>query len=79
MAKVTIGVLGKGDTVLFVNERFIAIQRKNGNVDLMPFFYEGNACAPRIDTKNITTITYGKNTVETNINGDNGELKITTF
>ena len=36
-----LGLMNKGDKVLFVNDRFVAIQRKNGEVDLIPFFFNG--------------------------------------
>ncbi len=79
MAKMKINILNKGDSVLFVNDRLIAVQRKNGEVDLIPMMLDNENNLPRIDTKNILTIAYGKNTVETVVDGDNGDIKITTF
>ncbi|MHB8065252.1 MAG: hypothetical protein ACYDG2_22020 [Ruminiclostridium sp.] len=79
MPKIKVNILNKGDSVLFVNDRLIAVQRKNGEVDLIPMIFDNENKLPRIDTKNILTIAYGKNTVETFTNGDNGEIKVTTF
>ena len=73
------GLLNKGDTVLFANDRFIAIKRKNGEVDLIPIFFN-DVGMPLIDENKITTITYGNNTTEMNIKTDSGnEITITTF
>lgn len=71
MPKTKIALLNKGDSVLFVNDNFFAIQRKNGEVDLIRLYVE-NGGIPRLDTNNIVTVTYGKNTVETVVKVDNG-------
>ena len=73
-----IGILKKGDSVLFVNEQFIAIQRKNGEVDLIPLSLNDTGL-PILVTENIVTITYGDNTVEVTIDGEAGDISITTF
>lgn len=73
-----IKVLKKGDKVLFVNAHFIAVQRKNGEVDLIPIILDENGI-PNISINNITTITYGDNAVEAIVDGENGEISIMTF
>ena len=59
---IKINVLNKGDTVIDINEKFVSVRRKNGEVDLIPFIIDDGAL--RLDTGNIITISYGKNTVE---------------
>ena len=68
------GLLKKGDTVLNVTSEFVAIKRKGGEVDIIPFMKEGDGW--RIDTEHIVTIGYGENTVT--YESDNG-VQITTF
>ena len=69
-----INILRKGDEVLQVNQNFIAVKRKNGEVDIiMMDFSDG---LPRIDIENIVTIGYGNNTVVAeNMDGES----VTTF
>ncbi len=69
----TIGVLGKGDHVLNVSTDFIAVERKNGEVDIIPMLKDGNQF--RIDTENIITIGYGDNIIQTKM----GDITITSF
>lgn len=57
-----IKVLNKGDKVLNVTQEFVTIQRKNGEVDIIPMINSDSGV--RIDTENIVTIGYGNNTVE---------------
>ncbi|MDE7417106.1 MAG: hypothetical protein K2N44_12560 [Lachnospiraceae bacterium] len=58
-----IRILHKGDTVLNVTKEFIAVRRKNGEVDLIGLLNaEGGV---RIDIGNIVTIGFGDNVVET--------------
>lgn len=73
-----INVLKKGDKVLFVNQQFIAVQRKNGEVDLIPLLLDEKNI-PFVDIGNIVTISYGDNTIEASVDGENGEISITTF
>ena len=56
-----IAVLKKGDRVLSVNPEFISVERKNGEVDIIPLIRDETGL--RIDTENITTIGYGNNIV----------------
>ncbi len=63
-----IRILQKGDTVLNVTKEFIAVRRKNGEVDLIRLLNEEGGV--RIDIENIVTIGFGDNVVETkNENG----------
>ena len=56
-----LGLLKKGDKVLNVTSEFVAVKRKNGEVDIIPLIkYEGSW---RVDYENIVTIGYGDNTV----------------
>lgn len=68
-----IGVLRKGDQVLNVTPEFIAVQRKNGEVDIMPFVKEEMGL--RVDIEHIVTIGYGNNTVQ----AATDEIVVTTF
>ena len=63
-----INVLESGDKVLNVTADFIAVERTNGEVDILPFIREDGGMW--IDTSNILTIGYGNNTIQAeNING----------
>lgn len=60
-----INVMSKGDKVLNVTSELVAIQRKNGEVDIIPLISDESGV--RIDTENIVTIGYGNNAVETEV------------
>lgn len=77
-AKIMIRILNSGDTVISVTEKMIVVKRKNGEVDIIPLIFDSGE-PPRIDNENIVTISYGKNSVESIIDGENGDIKITTF
>lgn len=62
-----INVLRKGDSVLSVSNDFVAVRRKNGEVDIIPIFVEGSGI--RLDLDNIVTIGFGANTVEYEVDG----------
>ena len=79
MAKIRIKILNKGDSVISVTEKMVAVQRKNGEVDIIPLIFDDSGHPPRVDINNIVTISYGKNSIETVIEGDNGDIKVTTF
>lgn len=79
MAKIKIKILNKGDSVISVTEKMVAVQRKNGEVDIIPLIFDESGQPPRVDLDNIVTISYGKNSVETIIEGENGDIKVTTF
>ena len=68
-----IGVLKKGDSVISVTTEFIAVERKNKEVDIIPLTKEDGAL--RIDTENIVTIGYGNNIVQ----ATDGDVTVTTF
>lgn len=57
-----INILQKGDKVLTVTKEFIAVQRKNGEVDIVMLVRDETGL--RIDTENIVTIGYGHYSVE---------------
>lgn len=58
-----INILKKGDKVLSVSSNFVAVVRKNGEVDLIPVAYDQDGSF-RIAEDKIVTIGYGDNTVE---------------
>lgn len=61
-------ILHKGDKVISVTKEFIAVRRKNGEVDLIGLLNEESGV--RVDIENIVTIGFGDNIVETeNENG----------
>lgn len=68
-----VGILRKGDKVISITSDFVAVERTNGEVDIIPLIVGGGP--PRIDVENIITIGYGDNIVESNVSG----LKVTTF
>mgnify|MGYP004528584159 FL=1 len=68
-----IGVLKKGDQVLNVTPEFIAVQRKNGEVDILPLVKDEMGL--RVDIEKIVTIGYGNNTVQASTD----EFVVTTF
>ena len=68
-----INVLKKGDRVISVTSEFVAVQRKNGGVDIIPLIRDGTGL--RVDIENIVTIGYGNNTVQ----AEAGDIVVTTF
>lgn len=68
-----IGVLRKGGQVLNVTPEFIAVQRKNGEVDIIPLVKDEMGL--RVDIEHIVTIGYGNNTVH----AVTDEIVVTTF
>ena len=69
----TIGILKKGDRVINVTSDFIAVERKDGEVDIIPLINDGEIL--RVDLENIVTIGYGDNVVQT----QKGDVTITSF
>ena len=57
-----IGILHKGDKVVAVTEKWVVVQRKNGEADILPIITDETGL--RVDTENIITIGYGDNVVE---------------
>ncbi len=68
-----INVLKKGDRVISVTSEFIAVQRKNGEVDIIPLIRDETGL--RVDIENIVTIGYGNNTVQAAAD----DIVVTTF
>ena len=68
-----IGIMRKGDRIINVTSEFIAVERKNGEVDILPIIKDESGV--RVDNINIVTIGYGKNTVE----ASNDNVVVTTF
>lgn len=68
-----INVLKKGDRVISVTSEFVAVQRKNGEVDIVPLIRDGTTL--RVAIENIVTIGYGNNTVE----AATDDVVVTTF
>lgn len=68
-----IGILKKGDSVLSVTLEFIAVQRKSGEVDIVPLIKDESGI--RVDIENIVTIGYGNNIVQV----ENDDVVVTTF
>lgn len=68
-----INVLKKGDRVISVTSEFVAVQRKNGEVDIIPLIRDGTGL--RVDIENIVTIGYGNNTVQ----AETDDIVVTTF
>lgn len=57
-----INVLKSGDEVLNVTQDFVAVRRKNGEVDILPLVQENGSLW--VDAQNVLTIGYGMNSVE---------------
>ena len=70
---IRIEVLKKGDKVLSVTSEFIAVQRKNGEVEILPMVKD--ELGLRVDVEHMITIGYGNNTVKAAID----EIVVTTF
>lgn len=68
-----IGIMKKGDRVINVTAEFIAVERKNGEVDIIPLIKDETGM--RVDIPNIVTVGYGNNTVE----ASNDSVIVTTF
>lgn len=68
-----ISILKKGDHVISVTADFVAVQRKNGEVDIIPIVNDETGV--RVDAERIVTIGYGSNTVQ----ASNEDVVVTTF
>ncbi len=69
-----IGILRKGDHVLALTSDYIAVERKNGEVDIIPLIRDEMGL--RIDYEKIVTIGYGNNVIEATTEDD---VVVTTF
>ena len=68
-----INVLKKGDHVINVTSEFIAIERKSGEVDIIPLFKDGEVL--RVDSEKTITIGYGDNVIQ----AQDGDVTVSTF
>ena len=68
-----INILQEGDSVISVTNELVAIQRRNGEVDLLKLLITDGRI--RVDQENVVTISYGSNTTIENVNG----VEITCF
>lgn len=59
---ININILNKGDTVLSINDQFLAVKRKDGTVDIYNVAFSENGIV--IDPVKSACIGYGKGTVE---------------
>ncbi|HIR88249.1 MAG TPA: hypothetical protein IAC96_04785 [Candidatus Fimimorpha faecalis] len=72
---VKVNILRKEDEVLNVTSEFVAVKRRNGEVDIIPFVKGVQDL--RLDFENRMIIGYGKNTIHM-IQPDS-DVVITTF
>lgn len=72
---ITINVLKKGDEVISLNEHFLAVKRKNGEVDVYNVYF--NEEGIYIDPLKTAIIGYGNGTVEKQLN--DGETTVFEF
>ena len=73
---ININILKKGDEVLSINERFLAVRRKNGTVDIFNvMFSEQNEIF--VDPVKIAVLGYGEGTVSKEL--EDGETTVYTF
>ena len=71
-----ISILRKGDAVLCINDRFLAVKRKNGEVDIFKvLFNEKDEFL--IDPVKTATIGFGEGTVSSDM--EDGETTVYTF
>lgn len=70
-----IGILKKGDEILSITKEFIAVRRKNHEVDLIPLI-DDPKFGLRVDTTKIVTIGFGEN--EISVETEDGDI-ITNF
>lgn len=68
-----IGVMKKGDRVISVTSELIAVERKNGEVDIIPLTRDETGL--RVDIEGIVTIGFGNNVVKTST----GDVEVITF
>lgn len=72
---ININVLKKGDEVLTINDKFLAVKRKDGTVDIYNVFF--NEEGIYVDPIRAAIIGYGEGMVEKLL--DDGETKIVEF
>lgn len=64
-----IRILHKGDEVVCINERFLAVKRKNGEVDIFNVVYGENG-EFLIDPVKAATVGFGEGTVSTSMDDE---------
>lgn len=69
MAKLTLRILRSGDKVISVTNNSIAIERVNGEVEIIPVIIDENGF-PGIDTTHTLIISYGSGAAEVKMNED---------
>lgn len=72
---ININVLRRGDEVLTINEKFLAIKREDGTVDIYNVFF--NEDGIYVDPIISANIGYGEGMIEKML--DDGETKIVEF
>lgn len=72
---ISVNILGKGDSVLTVNDRFAAVKRKSGEVDIFNLFFTDDGIY--IDPVKTATIGFGCGVVEKQL--DDGETSVYSF
>lgn len=72
---ININILKKGDKVITINEKFLAVRRKDGTVDIYNVFF--NEEGIYIDPIRSAIIGYGEGMIEKLL--DDGETKIVKF
>lgn len=72
MAELTLRILRSGDKVISVNNNNIAIERENGEVEIIPVIIDENGF-PGIDTEHTLKITYGSGAAEVKMNEGSDE------
>lgn len=68
-----VGVMNKGDHIISVTSELIAVERKTGEVDIIPLMKDETGL--RVDIEGIVTIGYGKNVIKT----CTGDVDVITF
>lgn len=70
-----INILRKGDDVLTINERFLAVKRKNGEIDIFNVYFNEEGIF--VDPVKTAVIGYGNGIIEKQL--DDGETTIFRF
>lgn len=79
VAELTLKILQSGDRVISVNNNNIAIERVNGEVEIIPVIIDENGF-PGIDTAHTLRITYGSGATEVKMNeGSDDEFTAFSF
>lgn len=68
-----IGVMKKGDRVISVTSELVAVERKNGEVDIIPLIKDETGL--RVNIEGVVTIGFGNNVVKTST----GDVEVITF